>query len=640
MSALQGRIYGQSIWKQIDCGIDGRKGGIEKMCGIAGVSCRSAESSNFRLAVERMIAAMTHRGPDDHGTEFISTQGCGLVLGNTRLAILDLSSAGHQPMLDPETGNACVLNGEIYNHLEIRRELPNVRWRSTSDTETVLQAYAAWGVKCVQRFRGMFAIAIHDAQRQLLWCARDRLGIKPFYYGNFKGCFVFASEVNALLQSGLPSHELDRDGVASYMQFGSVIEPFTLVRGIRSLPAGHWVEVRDGFVGQVTKYWSWSDPASNGFGTEATALELLRTSVQEHMISDVPVACFLSGGIDSSAVTACAANVCSTPIHTFTVAFRGTKMDESAHAQSIANRFSTEHTEVRLPDSEVARQVPLSVAAMDLPSIDGTNTFIVSHAVRASGVKVVLSGLGGDELFGGYRSFRLLPWAARWSRTLGRLPEAILRTLPGGERAVELLKPGLSLGERYIALRSFWPTSELQRMEVPSLPGLVDEPDPSLPINTRISMLELSFYMRSVLLRDSDVMSMANSIELRVPFLDHRLVSFALKNHLAGNGKKQVLLDSLQDVLPAHTMFRKKQGFELPMSGWFHGVLQEFCDEGLDSLQKGAVLGIAASEFKQRFLIGELSWARLWQAVVLGHWLKRFNASALTGVAGSGDHLG
>jgi asparagine synthase (glutamine-hydrolysing) len=172
------------------------------------------------------------------------------------------------------------------------------------------------------------------------------------------------------------------------------------------------------------------------------------------------------------------------------------------------------------------------------------------------------------------------------------------------------------------------------------LPDLVDEPDPSLPMNTRISLLELSLYMRSVLLRDSDVMSMANSIELRVPFLDHRLVSFALKNHLAGNGKKQVLLDSLQKVLPAHTMLRKKQGFELPMSGWFHGVLQGFCDEGLDNLQKGAVLGIAATEFKQRFLSGELSWARLWQAVVLGHWLKRFNASALTGVAGSGDHLG
>lgn len=599
------------------------------MCGIAGVSCReTANIERAKAAVERMVGEMRHRGPDDQGSEMVSTGPDNVFIGNTRLAILDLSHAGHQPMRDPETGNWCVLNGEIYNHLEIRQALGDVRWRSTSDTETVLRAYAVWGVSCVERLRGMFAIALYDAARRTLWCVRDRLGIKPFYYFTGPEFFAFASEVKVLLGSGLVPHELDRDGLAAYMRFGSLIEPLTLVRGVRSLSPGHWMEVANGVITRQNQYWSLSACAT-GSSTDGrnNTRYLLESSVREHMLADVPVACFLSGGVDSSAITACAALHSSAPLRTFTVAFQGTTMDESFEAQAVATRFGTEHEEVRLPDDEVVAQVPLAVASMDLPSIDGVNTFIVSRAVRSRGIKVVLSGLGGDELFGGYRSFRLLPLAMKWAGIGGCIPRGFATLFSGGERAYEMMRPALSLGERYSVLRALWPETELRRMGLPPSAELIECPDPALPVNTQVSLLELSVYMRSVLLRDSDVMSMAHSVELRVPFLDHRLVEHTLGNHVAGTGRKDNLLAAFSGVLSAPTLARSKRGFELPMAAWLRGMLREFCDQGLAALDREAVLSVPASEFRSRFYSGKLSWPRLWQLVVLGHWLERFRNS-------------
>ncbi len=595
------------------------------MCGITGVSCKAAKLEDARIAVARMVSGMRHRGPDDQGSEVVCAGPSPVVLGNTRLAILDLSHAGHQPMRDPETGNWCVLNGEIYNHMEIRRALGNVRWRSSSDTETLLHAYAAWGYACVERLRGMFAIAIYDAAKRSLWCLRDRLGIKPFYYATGADVFAFASEVKVLLNSGLVPLELDRDGLASYMRFGSVIEPLTLVRGILSLSPGHWIEVANGVIVHQQQYWSLSACATeHGAEDREATYDILQTCVREHLVADVPVACFLSGGIDSSAITACAAHNSSAPVRTFTVAFHGTDMDESSDARSVADRFGTEHREVRLPDSEIVTQIPLAVASMDLPTIDGVNTFIVSREVRSSGIKVVLSGLGGDELFGGYRSFRVLPFATRWSGWGGLVPRRLAPLFPGGERGFDMMRPGQSIGERYAELRALWSQMELARMGLPAV-KLIEDPDPALPLNTQISLLELSVYMRSVLLRDSDVMSMANSVELRVPFLDHRLVVHALRNHLAGDGRKNALIENFADVLSSRTLRRAKQGFELPMATWFRGkMLQGFCEEGLASLDRESVLSVPSSEFKRRFEAGQLSWPRLWQVVVLGHWLNRF----------------
>jgi asparagine synthase (glutamine-hydrolysing) len=595
------------------------------MCGIAGVSCgKTGNLGDARTSVERMVRSMHHRGPDDQGLEAVCTGPGNVFLGNTRLAILDVSHAGHQPMRDPETGNWCVLNGEIYNHMEIRQALGDVRWRSKSDTETLLQAYGAWGVACLERLRGMFAFALYDASQRTLWCVRDRLGIKPFYYVAAPDVFAFASEVKVLLRSGLVPRELDRDGLAAYMRFGSVIEPLTLVRGVRSLSPGHWMEVVNGVITRQEQYWTLSACADESSADDReTTYSLLQSSVKEHMVSDVPIACFLSGGLDSSAITACAAQNSSVPLHTFTVAFHGTKMDESAYARIVATRFGTEHTEVLLPESEIISEIPLAVASMDLPSMDGVNTFLVSRAVHSRGIKVVLSGLGGDEVFGGYRSFRLLPFAMKWAEWGGRVPGCFAPLFPGGTRGFEMMHPSLTLGERYGVLRALWSNMELGRMGLPASLALIEDPDPALPANTRVSLLELSVYMRSVLLRDSDVMSMSNSIELRVPFLDHRLVAHSLRNHVAGNGRKHSLIEAFSDVLSSRTLRRPKRGFELPMDTWLRGDLQAFCDEGLAFVDREAVVSVPSAEIRSRFYAGQLSWPRLWQLVVLGYWLDR-----------------
>jgi asparagine synthase (glutamine-hydrolysing) len=596
------------------------------MCGIAGVSSREEWSLEVaRAAADRMTCSMRHRGPDDQGTQVVSESPERVVIGNTRLAILDLSHAGHQPMHDPETGNWCVLNGEIYNHLEIRAALGERSWRSTSDTETLLYAYSKWGSGCAERLNGMFAAAVYDASRRVLWCTRDHLGVKPFYYYQRPGLFVFASEVKTLLESRLIPKGLDTDGIASYMRFGSVIEPLTLVQGVRSLPPGHWMEVSAGSIVRRGQYWSLAGCAKRD-AEEHSVHDLVHASVRAQMLSDVPVACFLSGGIDSSVITACAAPYSPARLRTFTVAFRGTVMDESSHARSVADRYATEHTEVRLSQDEVAFEVPRAVAAMDLPSIDGVNTFIVSRAVRASGVKVVLSGLGGDEVFGGYRSFRLLPIAAKWSKWAGLIPGRVKAFLPGGERGFDLMRPSLSLAERYAVLRALWSNAELVRMGLSPLVSqdLIEDPDPDLPINTRVSLLELGVYMRSVLLRDSDVMSMAHSLELRVPFLDHRIVEHALSNHLAGYGRKDKLLEAFSNALPVQTIKRAKQGFDLPMAAWLKGMLSSYCEAGLEALNLANVLAVPASSFRERFVSDELTWPRYWQLVTLGHWLSRF----------------
>jgi asparagine synthase (glutamine-hydrolysing) len=416
------------------------------------------------------------------------------------------------------------------------------------------------------------------------------------------------------------------------MLFGSVIEPYTLIHRVHSLGAGHWIEVREGQVVRQRQYWNAvqdQDCKSPDASNDASSREpygtrrLLDESVREHMLSDVPVGCFLSGGIDSSTVTALAASLTASPLRTFTVAFHGTEMDESEYARTIAARFHTEHFEVRLSDQEVASQLPKAIEAMDMPSIDGANTYVVSRAVSAVGVKVVLSGLGGDEVFGGYRSFRLLPFAARWSNLLGETPSWSAWFLPGGERGRNMMKPGLELRRRYCALRSLWPEGDLARMGVNVLLELFPEPDSSLPLRTRVSQLELAGYMRSVLLRDSDVMSMAHSIELRVPFLDHRLVEHGLRHHLAGPGKKVALLRAVADLLPRRHARRAKQGFVLPMEGWLRSSLRDFAAEGLAALDQQSVLEVSAQAYQSQFEGGRMAWPRIWQLAVLGHWLTR-----------------
>lgn len=583
------------------------------MCGIA---------AHFRChgpAAPLDLRLIAHRGPDGSG-EWLSSDGrCWL--GNTRLAILDLSLAGAQPMSDPANGNVLVINGEIYNHLALRREMTGVDWRGTSDTETVLQGYARWGRDLVVRLKGMFAFAIYDRERGELFVARDRLGIKPLYYTADDEGIRFASEVKVL--TGV-SPAIAPASIAAYLQWGACPEHRLLFSGLEVLPAGHAMIVSSAGQREIWRYW----PTRKSFVSPNESApqkirSLLATAVEEHLLSDVPVASFLSGGIDSSVVTALAAQKLERKLETFSVGFDRAEFDESGIAYEVAQRYGTTHRRLQLTEEEVIQSVTEAIAHLDLPSVDAINTYIVSRAVAGQGVKVALTGLGGDELFGGYPSFRDVPRL----QLLARLPRFLRRAI-GGDRLADLPND-FDAGGLARWRRRFFTDGMLRRAGLPN-ESTSQTPPVELPDDfARISWAELTGYMRRMLLRDSDQMSMAVSLELRVPFLDHELVEYSLGLPAAEKrryrGTKGLLVEACRDLLPSAVYERPKRGFSLPMQEWMDGPLAPFVEEGL---QEVVGRGLVPEEFVAA--TRRQHWTRRWSIVVLGHFVRRTMAAPVS----------
>ena len=402
------------------------------MCGIAGALDSAGQIHCVHDDVARMVAALAHRGPDGSGLQVVSEAAPVVALGHTRLAIIDLSEAGRQPMClrTPDNTLHVTFNGEIYNHAEIRRELGPDDWHSHSDTEVILRAYARWGTDCLQHFRGMFAFALWDSRRQELFLARDRLGIKPLYYSSTPaaGRFTFASEVRALLASGRVARRLDPDGLLGYLTYQSAPGGATLIENVRMLPAGCLAARgcgREPHPAALLGSLRHTHPYANARrpAREQTA-SLLRESIALHLVSDVPVGVFLSGGIDSSALVALVRATGQIP-QTFSIGFAERAYDETHFAETVAREFDTQHTSIRLGEQQLIEQLPDAFDAMDQPTGDGINTYVVARAVREAGIKVALSGLGGDELFAGYPSFARLADSARWLRVWGRAPQSV-----------------------------------------------------------------------------------------------------------------------------------------------------------------------------------------------------------------------
>jgi asparagine synthase (glutamine-hydrolysing) len=592
------------------------------MCGIA------VHFNSLGQAAPLDLELIRHRGPDSCG-EWMSPDGrCWL--GNTRLAIVDLSPTGAQPMIDPATGNVLVVNAEIYNHRALREQLgPNVDWRGTSDTETLLQGYARWGSAVLNHLKGMFAFAIYDAARKELFLARDRLGIKPLYYTTEAGTFRAASEVKVLAGE---SETIPAKSISAYLQWGACPEGELVYPNIHVLPAGHGMTIDSHGQIKTWRYW----PARKAFASPTENVlprlrELIDQAVQEHLLSDVPVASFLSGGIDSSVVTALAAQKLANKLQTYSVGFDLAEFDETAIAQEIAQRYGTEHHRIQLSEEEVIHFVTEAVAKLDLPSVDAINTYIVSRAVAGHGVKVALSGLGGDELFGGYPSFRDVP-RLQLIATLPRFLRAIV-SLAGhlGDRLADLPTAG-DAGELARWRRRFLTDEMIRRAGLPvaseAFESVVALPDDF----AQISWAELTGYMRRMLLRDADQMSMAVSLEMRVPFLDHKLVEYVLGLPAAVkkrySGVKGLLVEACRDLLPASVYERPKAGFVLPMKSWMAGPLASFVSEGLDETVSRALLPAQfVDEVKEAFQRDRLHWTRPWSIVVLGHYAKRCQLS-------------
>ena len=554
------------------------------MCGIAGILSTDPLPELAAGSLPRVLAALRHRGPDDQG-QFRSASGHA-ALAHARLSILDLSPAGHQPMVSPDGRLAIVFNGEIYNFQELRATLQDsgVVFRSNSDTEVVLRAYEAYGAECVAKLRGMFAFALWDERERTCLLARDPFGIKPLYLAESAGRLVFASEVRALLASGLVARDLDPQGLHGYFRTGSVPEPHTLLRNVRCLEAGHLAVWRAGRL-ETKSFWTlrFTPETTAAPAAVAATRNALLDSVRHHFISDVPVGVFLSGGIDSTALVGLARTVGRTDLHTYSIAFPGLPGDEGALARRTAAHFGTTHHEQQLDAAMGKELFGQFLKVMDQPSIDGLNTFTVSKFAREQGMKVVLSGLGGDEIFGGYPSFRQVPRLARLSRRMrwtGPLrlgARAMLRRAdrPPLRRLGEMLGQPARLDTAYAALRGTFTDTEataltrhytgevvaddFSTVELPADPTSEDS----------VSRLELTRYMRNQLLRDSDVMSMAHGLELRVPFLDLPLMNTLTRIPAATRLQqgKHFLLQAVPEV-PDWIANQPKRGFLFPFDQW------------------------------------------------------------------------
>jgi asparagine synthase (glutamine-hydrolysing) len=568
-----------------------------------------------------MARAQSHRGPDDEGVETLPTgvPGLELALGHRRLAILDLSPAGHQPMHDQASGLWTVYNGEIYNHLELRRELGE-GFRSTCDTETLLRAFACWGPDAVRRLRGMFAFAIWDPRKRELFLCRDRLGVKPLYYAQAGRNFLFASELRAILETGLVPRRLDPEGLNSYLAFGAVQEPGTIVRGMRILPAGHWLRVSVDGVGELHRYWSppFRPEPANGESPETAIGRLVEEAVACRLLCDVPLGVFLSGGIDSSAIVAAMARRNHKTIRTFTLHFTEAGYGEGPFAEQLARRYHTEHTTEPVSANDLLAHFDEALDATDQPSIDGINTYYVCKLARRAGLTVALCGHGGDELFGGYDNFRLIPKVLRFRAVPRRLRSlvgaAVGRLAPvrvATRKAARLLHSRADIYETYALARSiFWDEirsdllaspealtsgAEMVRAAIPP-----DELAPD-PVN-RVSQMELCLYLRNTLLRDADICSMAHGLEVRVPLLDHLLVERVAplpgKIKTGGKAPKRLLVRSLGDALPSEIHERRKQGFVIPYEAWIRGALRPRFDEVLSQADTAQAVGLRAEEVR------------------------------------------
>jgi asparagine synthase (glutamine-hydrolysing) len=630
---------------------------VFQMCGIVGIVAPKTQIPPGVL--EQATRSLEHRGPDDSGTVLLKDtqpEAVEIGFGHRRLAILDLSPLGHQPMHDPISGNWIVFNGEIYNFRELRRELEGagVEFKSHSDTEVILGAYRVWGESCLTRLGGMFAFALWDAPRKRLLLARDPMGIKPLYYHQSKQNFIFASEVRTLLQTGLVPRKADPTGVLSYLEFGSVYEPWTIVEGVMAVPPGHVLTVGNGSFSS-REYWNPlqaslradSDASSgNGIATADQLPAILRDAVLSHLVSDVPVGVFLSGGIDSSALVALLSHN-DVRSNTFSLVFQEEEFNEGQYSREIARRFGTEHLEIPVSQQDTLAVLPEALCVMDQPTIDGINTYLVSAKTRAEGVKVALTGLGADEMFAGYSNFRRVPKMEVFSKRFGRLPMRARRALSASvglfagkddrsRKLAQLATDHDSIVHPYFLVRALFGAAERGALFGASF----EESERALesvlqesiarsaaldPVN-RVSYLESHFYMRNTLLRDSDFMSMAHGLELRVPFLDKALVEACFRipgdKKLQGHSPKGLLLASLGVELPREIVNRPKRGFTLPFEQWLRGEMRPVVE---DVLLKGnwdpiSVDASAVREVWTRFLAGETSWSRPWSLFVLKRW--------------------
>jgi asparagine synthase (glutamine-hydrolysing) len=633
------------------------------MCGIAGVFGRWSPVDSEQTAT-RMIAALAHRGPDDHSVRVLAAgSDRHLALAHARLEVLDLTDAAAQPMRHNETDSWLVFNGEIYNYPELRTALESLghRFRSTGDTEVLLHALVEWGAGAVPRLNGMYAFAYWDGRRRDLMLARDPLGIKPLLLAATAQGWAFSSELRPFLAAGITGADIARGAVRSLLTYGAVIEPETMLRAVVAIPPGRVVTATvDGRIDVSAPVHHLTDltpaPASSGAHDHASVDRVIESALEaavgRHLTSDVPLGILLSGGIDSTLLAALASRVSHGPLEFITVGFEEAEMSETAAASAIAAQLRGRHTVITLSGRELADLVPAAIAAMDQPTVDGINTFVVSTAAARAGVRVLVSGLGGDEVFGGYTTFRWVPRLTRFGRYLAPMAAVLARV--DHERRGPWSKLALAgrisnCRDAYLLQRAIhWGPSHPAMPDLEGPPGNLQLPPECLDALSaladrdafhQVAYLERTFYMRNQLLRDSDTFSSALAIEMRVPYLDLDVIRAAwpmgASDHMAGGVSKAIPRRLLERLLPAVSLPQQKMGFTFPWNQWLRGPLKPMVGDVLASSDAYAALGLDREGGRRLFddfvhARGAVSWFQVWSLFVLLQWHDEHGARRAT----------
>jgi len=623
------------------------------LCGIVGFTHKRWVPDSDRI--RKATATLIHRGPDQQGV--FQSSLCSI--GATRLKIIDLGS-GDQPIVSEDGDVAIVFNGEIYNHLELRRELEGLghQFDSHCDTETVLRAFLEWDTNCFARLRGMFAIGLWTKSTRRLVLARDRLGIKPLYFARRGEDLFFGSELKAILIHPEIERRLSLDGLDCYLSLNYVPCPWTLVEGIEKLPPGQFLEWRDGKISSQS-YWHLPLGESRKWTLESAREELdalLRQSIREHLISDVPLGMWLSGGIDSSTILHYAATESGAPLKTFSISFNGRSFDETAYIREVAQLYQTEHEELDLnPDVDLRRAIEEFAYFSDEPSADaGALPVWFLSKLSKTKTTVSLSGEGADELFGGYlthRANRLAALARRLPRKALQLALGALQVWPVSDEKISFeyqlkrfLEGSLLPGER---AHVYWngtyseeQKSALLRVELPSaLQGILVELRHRFRANDDLApylWFDQRYFLPDDILNKADRMSMAHSLEVRPPFLDHRIVEFAAtlpaSLKVRGSQQKVLLRELMKDKLPASVLRKKKVGFDIPAHDWLRGCLRPLMQEALldgvsehtQLFRRDVMERQIRDHLERRVNIGY----HLWGLMVLFLWMKKWGIQA------------
>lgn len=598
------------------------------MCGIAGIMSFRETVASADL-VSAMCDAMQHRGPDN-GTIISEKNIC---FGHQRLSIIDLSNQANQPMYNADKSILLVFNGEIYNFEYLKTQLKEYPFKTKSDTEVLVAAYQKWGIEMVQHLEGMFAFALADFKNNCVYLCRDRFGKKPLYYVKNDEKFAFSSEIRPLLKTKISKGKINRQVLGEYLKFQTVHYPKTMVEDIATLKPATYIKIQNGEV-EETYYWNPKKEKATAIFKPKKLKELFHSAVEKRLVSDVPLAVLLSAGIDSNLILAAATKI--QVVNSFTIGFEEKDFDESKLAAKAAKYFGSNHHEVKLSADDLMNKLPQVLDALDHPSGDGPNTYLISEMIKKQGFTVALSGLGGDELFFGYPHYALYERLLS-SKAYQNTPAAFLNlaaSILGNNKITKLASVKKSINHPAAAMAAFRAnyTDDFLENNFGITTTIFEDGDyKNLDKFNAMSMKEMEFYMCDVLLRDADQMSMAHSLELRNPFLDHKLAEYVWSVDAQYKGffpAKKMLLDSMGKEIPNYILNKKKTGFTFPWDQWMRTSLHSFCEGQIQFLEetqlfkKGSIIG-AWKEFDNRSKI--FTWSRIWPLVALAYWIKKQN---------------